>query len=82
MQSAAEAAAAEAADEGEEEDADADDTKYGFAPLHLCTFEPVTRAHFTIAIEALLSQRPVEGHWDMELLVHVSCSVKAGPGWK
>lgn len=36
MQTAAEAAAGEAADEGEEEDADADDTRYGFAPCH-CT---------------------------------------------
>ena len=36
MQSAAEAGAGEAADEGEEEDADADDTKYGLAPCH-CT---------------------------------------------
>ena len=34
MQSATEAGAGEAADEGEEEDADADDTKYGLVPCH------------------------------------------------
>lgn len=45
MQTAAEAAAGEAADEGEEEDAEADDTKYGLAPCHCAV--TVQSSHIT-----------------------------------